>query len=72
MHIPHQCERQRGRRGREELDPQPGVLTWMGKGERGDFPKKRKRSGFLNGLNRTRTREEETVGEEVVREEGEV
>lgn len=43
-----------------------------GKGWEGDFPKKRKRSGFLNGLNRTRMREEETVGEEVVREEGEV
>lgn len=26
--------------GREELDPQPGVLTWMGKGERGIFQRK--------------------------------
>lgn len=71
MHIPHQRERQRGKRGREELDLRPEVLTWMGEGERGIFQRK-ERSSFLNGLNRTRMREEETVGEEVVREEGEV
>lgn len=45
-------------------------LDMDGKGWEGDFPKKRKRSRFLNGLNRTRPREEETVGEEVVWEEG--
>lgn len=43
----------------------------MGKGVRGGFPKKRKRSSFLNGLNRARMKEEETVDEEVISEEKE-
>lgn len=70
MHISCQCESERRRKGREELDLQPGVLTRIGKGVRGGFPKKRKRSCFLNGLNRARMKEEETVGE-VVSEEKE-
>lgn len=37
----------------------------------GGFPKQRKRSSFLNGLNGTRMKEEETVAEEVVNEEKE-
>lgn len=39
-------KREGGRRGREELDPQPGVLTWMGKGERGGFSKEKKEKRF--------------------------
>lgn len=36
---------------------------------RGGFPKKKRGSSFLNGLNRARMEEEEKVGEGVVSEE---
>lgn len=43
----------------------------MGKRVRGGFPKKKKGSCFLNGLNRVRMKEEEKAGEGVVSEEKE-
>lgn len=57
-----------------------GGWNWIGSQEswhgwerewEGEFPKKRKRSSFLNGLNRARTKEEETVGEDVASEDKE-
>ena len=51
--------RRRRRRRLGEVDLWPGVLTRMRRGVRGVFPKRKKRrSCFLNGLNRARMKEE--------------
>lgn len=60
--------RERGEWRWGELDLRPGVLTWIGRGVRGVFPKKIRRSCFLNGFNRTRMKEEKKVKVESWRE----
>lgn len=73
LHIPPPVW-ERGREKGEGGDWISSQEPWHGweREWEGDFQRRKRRSSFLNGLNRARMKEEENVGEGSVREEKEV